>query len=184
MMLTTVLIFLEPLAFASIVVLFLACATDMVDGPLARNLEGAATELGAILDSIADLYLVIVGVFVLVPAMEIWEGYWWIIIGVLSFKLCSAIPALIKHRQLFYLHSLGNKFQGLLLVSIAVFYLIFGGGQGMDIFVAVALALISLIVIEEMLIISLLDYPDKNIRGIWEVRRANREYREKKNQQM
>jgi CDP-diacylglycerol--glycerol-3-phosphate 3-phosphatidyltransferase len=179
-LLTTVLIFLVPFSTASIVVLFIAIASDVMDGPLARNIEGAKTELGAIMDSIADIYLVVVCVFVLVPHMEIWQPFGWMILVTLSFKLCSAIPAVLKHRQVFFLHSLPVKFQGILLISVAVFYTILGGGDGMNIYLGVVIVLINLITIEEIITISLMAYPHKNIRGSWEIKRINEEFRQGK----
>jgi len=170
----------------AIVILFvLAGATDMIDGPIARRIKDARSELGAELDSMADMFLVLVSVFCILPQMDVWSWLWPGIIAVLVFKLCSAIPGIIKHKKVFFLHSLTNKLLGLFLFIGGIFYFIFGGyaystaapATWVNHYIVFLIVIVFLITLEEIIIISTLDYPAKDIRGFWQVRKVNAEYR-------
>jgi len=177
MVLVIALIFIPPLTPASIVLFLIAGATDMVDGALARRIKDASSELGAELDSIADLLMVVVGVFVILPAMQVWPWLWYGVLAALGFKLMSAVPGIIKHRKVFFLHTISNKVLAMLLFIAAILYFIFGGHTAISGYIVFLIAAVFLITIEEMIIISKLDYPNKNIRGFWQIKRVNEEYR-------
>ena len=171
------LIFIPPLSPASIAIFLLAGVTDMIDGFLARNIKDAHSELGAELDSIADMFMVVVTVFVILPAMNLWPWLWYGILCALAFKLLSAIPGLIKHRKVFFLHTISNKILALLLFAAAILYFIFGGHTAVNVYIVFLIISVVLITIEEMVIISMLDYPSKDIKGFWHIKRVNEEYR-------
>ena len=177
MVLVIALIFIPPLSPASIIIFLVAGASDMVDGALARRIKDANSELGAELDSIADLLMVIVGVFVILPAMEVWPWLWYGILAALGFKLMSAVPGIIKHRKVFFLHTISNKVLAMLLFIAAILYFIFGGHAAISGYIVFLIGAVFIITLEEMIIISKLDYPVKNIRGIWQVKRVNEAYR-------
>jgi len=178
--LTISLIFIPPLSPASIFIFLVAGFTDMIDGKLARTIKDAHSELGAELDSIADMLLVIVTVFFIMPAMNLWPWLWYGILVALTFKLMSAVPGIIKHRKVFFLHTIANKILAMILFIGAILYFIFGGHTGVNAYIAFLLVAVFLITLEEMVIISLLDYPNKDIKGFWHVKRVNEEYRRKK----
>jgi len=171
------LIFIPPLSAASIVIFLIAGMTDMVDGVLARRIKDAHSELGAELDSIADMFMVIVSVFVILPAMGLWPSLRFVFLGALAFKLLSAVPGLIKHRKVFFLHTISNKILALMLFLGAILYFIFGGMLGVNIYFVFLIVAVFIITAEEMVIISMLDYPNKDIKGFWHVKRINEEYR-------
>ena len=173
------LIFITPLSVASISIFLLAGATDMIDGFLARKIKDAHSELGAELDSIADILMVVVTVFFIMPAMYLWPWLRYGILVALGFKLMSAIPGLVKHRKVFFLHTISNKILALLLFLGAILYFIFGGHTAVNGYIVFLLAAVFLITLEEMIIISLLDYPNKDIKGFWHIKRVNEEYRKK-----
>ena len=177
MVLVIALIFIPPLTPASIVLFLIAGATDMVDGALARRIKDASSELRAELDSIADMRMVVVGVFVILPAMQVWPWLWYGVLAALGFKLMSAVPGIIKHRKVFFLHTISNKVLAMLLFIAAILYFIFGGHTAISGYIVFLIAAVFLITIEEMIIISKLDYPNKNIRGFWQIKRVNEEYR-------
>jgi len=164
----------------------LAGLTDMVDGPLARKIKDAKSKFGADYDTAADLLMVVVGIFIIIPEMNIWPVLQYAIWAALAFKLAAAIPALIKHRTVFFLHTISNKILALTLFLCAIFYFItmnFNWLQynvAISIYLAAAIVMVFIISVEEMFIISTLDYPHKDIRGFWQVKRINREYRESK----
>ena len=173
----TSLIFLTPFSTLGMTVFIIAGLSDMVDGPLARNIKGAKSNLGAELDSMADMYMVIISVFFIVPAMSISNWLWPAILVALSFKLMSAVPGILKHRKVFFLHTLSNKFLGFILFLGAILYFIFGGVTAINIYFVCMIMAVFVITLEEMIIISLLEYPSKNIRGFWQIRMVNERYR-------
>jgi CDP-diacylglycerol--glycerol-3-phosphate 3-phosphatidyltransferase len=179
------LIFIEPLSTACIIIFTIAGFTDMFDGALARRIKDAKSELGATLDSVADLLMYIVGIFVIMPAMEIWPILRVFILIAISSKFLCLIPALIKHRQVFFTHTVLSKIFSLAIFFVAVLYLFlhFFGVLTAAWILAINLTFIFLItyafaiIIEEMIIISMIDYPEKNIKGFWDIKRTNEEYR-------
>jgi len=177
MILTISLIFIAPLSPISIFIFLLAGFTDMIDGKLARSIKDARSELGAELDSIADMLLVIVTVFFIMPAMNLWPWLWYGILLALGFKLMSAVPGLVKHRKIFFLHTIANKILAMILFIGAILYFILGGSIFVNAYIVFLLAAVFVITLEEMVIISLLDYPNKDIKGFWHVKRVNEEYR-------
>jgi len=171
------LIFIPPLSPASIIIFIFAGLSDMIDGALARRIKDAHSELGAELDSMADMLMVIVTVFFLMPAMDLWPWLWYGILVALGFKLMSAIPGIIKHRKVFFLHTISNKILAMILFIGAILYFIFGGHTGVNAYIVFLLVAVFIITLEEMIIISMLDYPNKDIKGFWHVKRVNEEYR-------
>jgi len=174
------LIFLTPLSMISIIVFTIAGVTDMVDGSIARNIKNAQSNLGAELDSMADMFMVVVSVFVIVPAMGLWAAIWPAILLALSFKLMSAVPGLIKHRKVFFLHTLANKVLGLLLFMGGIFYFIFGGQLVINLYFVFLIGAVFVATVEEMVIISLLNNPNKDIRGFWQIGMINAEFIKRK----
>ena len=96
-------------------VLYALCGiSDMVDGPLARNLQ-AESKTGAVLDSVADIVFVACCAFRLLPVLEI-PVWLWIWAGVIIFiKIVSQISALVVRKRFCSPHTLANKLTGFLL---------------------------------------------------------------------
>ena len=177
--LTISLIFIRPvLGTLSMFVFVVAGCTDMLDGPIARRVK-ADSEFGAEFDSLSDMLMVIVSVFVILPQMGLWSWVTPAVWCALAFKICSAIPGLVKHRKVFFLHTLSNKILAVILFAAVLFYGLFGAAF-VNFYIIFLLICVFAITLEEMVIISLLDYPNKNIKHIFEVKRVNEEYRAKK----
>ena len=88
--------------------------TDMLDGYLARRLK-AETQLGAMLDSMADLLFVICGVFKLLPLLPLTIGLWlWAALIVLT-KVLNQVIALKRHGKILFPHTFANRLTGFLL---------------------------------------------------------------------
>lgn len=103
------------------VIYALAGLTDMLDGCVARR-TGTESELGARLDSIADLMLVIVCLVKMLPAIAAPTWLWiWVAVIVLV-KLANAISGLVVERRLVMPHTAANKAAGLtvFLVPFAI----------------------------------------------------------------
>jgi len=157
--------------------------TDLLDGPIARRINNA-TELGAELDSLADHFMILVAVFVLIPAMDLWS---WLIPTVwvaLASKLISLVPAFIKFRKIFFVHTTLSKFTAILLFLGAIVYFILHSFMSPEAAIDVLnIYLLSMIIIvfvnsiEEILIILKLDYTEKNPRTIFNVAKLNAEHK-------
>ena len=178
MILVASLIFIPPLSPASIIIFLVAGMSDFVDGILARSIPDARSELGAELDSMADMFMVIVSIFVIMPAMNLWPWLWYGILAALGFKLMSAVPGIVKHRKVFFLHTISNKILAMMLFIAAIVYFIFGGHVGVNRYFLFLIVTVFIITLEEMIIIGTLDYPAKDIKGFWQVKRINAEYRQ------
>ena len=110
----TCLLFFYPLCVAFWVIYGLCGVSDMIDGYLARKLN-AETKTGAVLDSVADLILVVCCVIMLIPVLSI-PLWLWIWAGIIvAIKLVNQISALIVCNKFCFLHTTANKVTGLLL---------------------------------------------------------------------
>jgi len=116
------LILFEPFSFPFMVAYVLACASDMLDGPIARKFN-VTSQLGAALDGIADTLLVIVVLFRVIPVIEIpiWITIW--IVFAVAMKFTAIIVGYIKHKQIISLHTYFGKAFIFLLCLFPVFYL-------------------------------------------------------------
>ena len=88
--------------------------SDMVDGWVARRTH-TASELGAKLDTIADIVFVIVCLVKLLPVLDIpnWLYIW---IGVIALiKNINIISGFVVQKQFVSVHSVMNKVTGFLL---------------------------------------------------------------------
>jgi len=169
--------FIPALSVLSMALYIAAGVTDMIDGSIARRIKDATSHFGAELDSLADLFMVVVSVFFILPHMDIWNGFWIAILIALTFKFMSAVPGLIKHRKVFFLHTISNKLLGFILFMAIILYYFSGGAQWINFYFIFLVVAVFVITIEEMVIISMLDYPNKDIRGFWQIRRINEAYR-------
>ena len=108
-----------------------AGVSDMVDGWVARRTH-TASELGAKLDTMADIVFVIVCLVKLLPMLDIpvWIYIW---IGVIALiKIINIISGFVVQKRFVTVHSKMNKVAGLLLfvfpLSIPFFDLKFTAG--------------------------------------------------------
>ena len=96
-------------------VLYALCGiSDMVDGPLARNLQ-AESKTGAVLDSVADIVFVVCCAAQLLQMVEI-PVWLWTWAGVIAFiKIVNQISALVVCKRFCFPHTWANKLTGILL---------------------------------------------------------------------
>jgi len=108
------LLFINPVSVAFWVIYGLCGISDMLDGYLARKLQ-AQTKTGAVLDSVADLCLVICCAIRLIPVMQI-PTWLWIWAGIIAaIKLVNQVSALVVFKHFCFPHTMANKLTGLLL---------------------------------------------------------------------
>jgi len=165
---------LAPFSGLYIVLFVLACITDTLDGQMARRIKNGKSELGAILDSTADVCLVAVIVFAIMPKMQLWGWLWITYICVLSLKVTvSTGIGLIRFREIISLHTISFKTLVTIIFCYPILYYFIGAGMIMNVFSTVLISCALLVVIEEILIISLLNKPSRNIKSIFAVRAEN-----------
>ena len=112
-----------PVAFspAFFLVYALAGLTDMLDGCVARR-ANSVSELGARLDSIADLALAVVCLEKVLPVIDVPAWLWAWIAAIALVKVANVASGLVVERRLVMLHTSANKVAGLVafLVPFAI----------------------------------------------------------------
>lgn len=102
---------LSPVFF----VLYIAAGiTDMIDGAVARK-TGTVSEFGARLDTVADIVLVAVCLFKMLPVLDVpvWLCIWIAVIAVI--KGGNIAVGYLRQKKLISVHSILNKVTGGLL---------------------------------------------------------------------
>jgi phosphatidylglycerophosphate synthase len=182
------LILITPrLSVVGFIIFLIAGVTDMVDGHLARRIEGAKSELGATLDSVSDLLMYIVAIFFIIPEMGIWPELQVFILIAIGCKLLNIIPALIWHRVVFFTHTIPSKMFTLAIFFVAILYYVLhlmgvvpdsaAWITAINVSFVFLIAWAFAVIVEEMVIIIKIDYPEKNAKGFWEIKKLNEAYR-------
>ncbi|HOO34045.1 MAG TPA: CDP-alcohol phosphatidyltransferase family protein [Thermotogota bacterium] len=105
-----------PLSLMFFVLYFLCGLSDILDGYIARKTQ-TVSKLGARLDSIGDLTMVIILIFILYPILQITflQLIW--IIAIVIIRVISMLVVFVKFKTFAILHTLANKLTGLLLFA-------------------------------------------------------------------
>ena len=104
-----------PVSSTCFCILYLFCGvTDMIDGTIARK-TGAASALGATLDTAADMVFAAVCFVRILPLIQFPVWLWIWIIAVAAIKTGNIVWNLIRNRKLVSVHTIWNKATGLLL---------------------------------------------------------------------
>ena len=165
---------MTPFTIIYMVIYFIAGTTDVIDGPVARRVKGGESEFGATLDSLADLILVCVLIFAVMPRMELWGWLWIAYVCVVTLKVfASTGVGLIRFKEVISLHTWSFKILVFFLFCFPFLYFFIGPGLILNVFSTVLISCGTLVVIEEILIISLTKRPERNIKSILGVRAAN-----------
>ena len=113
------LLFIVPLSMTFYIIYTICGITDTLDGTIARK-TGCTSELGARLDSIADLTFYAVMLIKVFPVL--WKmlpvSVWYIVTGALVIRVASYVLAAIKYRRFSALHTWLNKITGFLVFAI------------------------------------------------------------------
>ena len=108
------LLFFSAFSTAFYTLYITAGVSDMMDGWVARRTH-TASELGAKLDTIADIVFVIVCLVKLLPVLNI-PVWLWVWIGIIALiKIINIISGFIVQKRFVSVHSTMNKVTGLLL---------------------------------------------------------------------
>lgn len=116
---TLSLFFVKPLSPAFFVLYTISGATDVLDGVVARAF-GWTSELGAALDSVADLSFYGVMLIRMFPVLwALLAGWVWLFgLGVVALRLCAYLTAAAKFHRFAAIHTYLNKATGFAVFSI------------------------------------------------------------------
>lgn len=151
-----------PLSVLFFVVYSLCCASDILDGYIARKTK-TASKLGEILDSIADFVLVAVMLVILIPllAWQWWMVYW---VSAIAFtRFLSLGIGFAKYRAVSFLHTYANKVTGIALVCFPILFRVLGITATVFILCGIA----SLSALEELIITIGSKKLNRNIKSIF-----------------
>ena len=111
----SILLLVFPAFSVAFYITYLFCGlSDMIDGTIARK-TNSTSKFGSQLDTIADLFFVVVSLFKLLPAIHI-PGWLWIWGGLIAtIKISNIIWGYVSQKQFISLHTIMNKVTGLLL---------------------------------------------------------------------
>ncbi|WP_206214169.1 CDP-alcohol phosphatidyltransferase family protein [Adlercreutzia sp. ZJ304] len=106
---------------AFLIIYTIAGLTDMLDGFVARR-TGTESKLGAMLDSVADLILVIVCLVKILPVVSMPPWLWIWVAAIAVVKIANVISGFVVAKRMVMLHTTANKVAGLVtfLVPFAI----------------------------------------------------------------
>ena len=111
----SILLLLFPAFSPAFYIIYLFCGfSDMIDGTVARK-TNSASELGAKIDTAADLAFVTAALIKILPVIRIpgWLWIWGIVIA--AIKIGNILLGYASKKQFISLHTIANKIAGLLL---------------------------------------------------------------------
>lgn len=119
---TALLLFTTPLSMPFYIIYTLCGLSDVLDGTVAR-LSGNTTELGAKLDSIADLLYYAVMLFKIFPVLfaKLPHKIWFVVAMVILLRIASYCVAAFKYHRFSSLHTYLNKLTGALIFTVPYF---------------------------------------------------------------
>lgn len=119
--LSVILLFITPLSSIFFIIYIICGLSDVLDGYIARRTK-ATTQIGAILDSIADFVFIGVLLVIYVPLIEIPLGILTWIVVIAFVRLMSLIVGFYKYHTFTFLHTYANKITGILLFCFPLLY--------------------------------------------------------------
>ena len=165
---TVLLIFFREISVLFLIIFTIAQFTDIIDGTIARK-TGSCSKLGALLDSIADLLLAsnLIKILFTMKIITKRNAIWLFI--VLLIGTISPIINFIKHKKLFFIHSIPCKIFGsiILVMPYAVYF------GFVEQFLTFALCLLTFDMIEIVIMSILLKEPDPNAKSIHSIIKQN-----------
>ena len=156
------LLFFDKVDTFFVLIFIIAMLTDLLDGKIARWLK-VSSDTGALLDSIAD-FLLDACIIKIVFRMKIMKNYLTVwLFAALGIGLISPIINYIKHKKVFFVHSILCKACMCLLFGVP-FAIIWGFAEQ---YIVITLTLITLAMIELVIMSFAMDEPDPDAKGIY-----------------
>lgn len=141
------LLFVPPLGTAFIVLYLLCGLSDVLDGFVARKTH-TQSDLGARIDSIADLVFIAAILIALYPILHLPAGFITWIAAIVMIRFAATAVVYLKHKTFAMLHTWANKFTGILLFLFPMFLEVMAPETPLRVLCIVA----SLSAVEELLI--------------------------------
>jgi CDP-diacylglycerol--glycerol-3-phosphate 3-phosphatidyltransferase len=118
---SVLLIFIEPLSTAFYIIYVICGFSDIADGFIARK-TGTVSSIGARIDSVADMVMAGVLLFLLYPIIKPLNEIiiWVILIAVI--RLSSMAVAIKKYKTYASIHTYGNKITGIILYIFPILF--------------------------------------------------------------
>ena len=159
-----VLAFSEPFSMLFWLFYGLAVITDLIDGPIARQLK-VNSNFGSTLDTIADLFFVVCLMVCLFPVLEISTRSYILIGIVFLLKIISLAYAYIKFKAIVSYHTYFIKLLALFVFAFPLWVLFFDE----NLIILILAILQSGVYIEELFITRASDKPDANAKSIFHI---------------
>ena len=116
------LLLVEPLSMEFFIIYLTACATDAIDGPIARK-YGASSRFGANLDGVADYILALAMVLSVYPILNITTLSLILIISIFVTKSISVAISYIRHKKAVMMHTYANKLSAVIVLAFPIWIL-------------------------------------------------------------
>lgn len=120
-LLSFVLLFLQPFELWFMVIYSICGLTDILDGFIARKFN-MTSQLGATLDSIADFVFICIMLIVFLPVIDFESWMIFLLAGIMLIRFTSIIVGYVRYHQLSFLHTYLNKLSGLIIFCFPFFY--------------------------------------------------------------
>lgn len=118
--LSVILIILKPYTNLFLIIYTICGITDVLDGYVARK-TNTQSELGARLDTIADIIFLSVMTIILFPIITQKQSYIIFLIIIAIIRIISILIIIKKYKKFAMLHTYSNKLTGLLLFTLPYF---------------------------------------------------------------
>ena len=154
------LLIVRPLSIHFFIIYIVCGVSDMIDGVIARRYN-AITPLGSKLDSIGDVVLTLIMLWIILPIIQLplWMLIWILLIIILRFV--SVGVALYRYHQLTLLHTIMNR-----VVALALFFFPFSLLFLNTLTIPIILSTIaSLAALEELLIVAKAPSLDPDVKS-------------------
>ncbi len=164
------LLFFKKISVLFLIIYTVAEFTDMIDGTIARK-TNSCSHLGALLDSVADL-LLNASLLKVVFCMRLISKrlFVWLILA-LGIGAISPIINLIKHKKIFFIHSIPCKIIGglLLIVPYAIYFNFF------NTFLVFMLTVLTPAMLEIVIMSIVLSEPDPNAKSLHSIIKSKKQ---------
>jgi CDP-diacylglycerol--glycerol-3-phosphate 3-phosphatidyltransferase len=151
-------------------VLLLIGLTDILDGYIARK-NKIRTIIGSWLDSLADfIFYILLVVYLILFEINVVNKMKYYVLIIITLKLFTIIICFTKHREIGFLHTLGNKITGLIIfIGFCIFILL---KDTIVINIGIIISIISSL--EESMITIVEKKYESDIKGIWEIKKLKK----------
>lgn len=166
-LLAPVLFNVKPFGVAFFIIYAVCGISDLLDGIIARKTH-TESKFGSILDSFADFVVLCIVVTILSINIVIADFIIYWIISIVCIKAVSLIVGGIKYKKAAFLHTLANKFAGI-VIFLAVFLIAI---VNVEVVLIILCVITSVAAIEELAIQVISKELDLNIKSVFALKKV------------